>query len=503
MKKERIKLAIKLISFVIITVLTVGIVNEWLKPKYYYTETWPTTNTYKDFYNLKKNTVDVLFFGSSHAVCSFNPQILYDNYGIVSYNLGCEQQSLLITYYWLKEALKYQSPKVVVLDTYTFHKYTDAYVYNNMNCSEGAVRKPMDSMRLSPLKWEAGMAIEKVDPTQIGLSFPLLNIRYHTRWTGLGENDYTEHSMIDHGGVKGFTVIGGKNPDAVDVTFKEADAATVEPEPMVEIADEYLWKIISLCKENNIQFILANIPYGESIQRYKATNDYAKAHDIPFYDFNEEKLYNEINYSVSENLYGHPNYLGAEKISMYMGKLLTENYGITKKEDSSFDVSRELFNHKVENIKLKDTADIHQYLDLLGNERYDVFVLGSNNIGGYIDDEMMGKLHSLGFKSDLKSVSENTHYCAVKSSGNITEELTSENIKFDGSVRDGLTTYSYVVDTSAMIPRGHKYSLVISGVECGNASPGLNFIVYDDEQKMIVDKVNFNTSVSECNASRY
>ena len=362
MKNERIKLAIKFISFVLITFLCVGIVNEWLKPKYYYTETWPTTNTYKDFYKLRKNTVDVLFFGSSHAVCSFNPQLIYDNYGITSYNLGCEQQSLLITYYWLKEALKYQSPKAVVLETYTFHKYTDAYVYNNMNCSEGAVRKPMDSMRLSPLKWEAGMAIEKVDPTQIGLSFPLLNIRYHTRWTGLGENDYTESSMIDHGGVKGFTVIGGKNPEAVDAIFKDSECNDVEPEPMVEIADEYLWKIINLCKEKNIQLIMANIPYGEPKQRYKSTKEYAVSHGIPYYDFNEEKLYHEINYSVSENLYGHPNYLGAEKISMYMGNLLVNEYGIQKREDSSYEATRELFQHKVENINLKDTTDIHKYI---------------------------------------------------------------------------------------------------------------------------------------------
>ncbi|MBP3195622.1 MAG: hypothetical protein J6N21_01265, partial [Butyrivibrio sp.] len=417
--------------------------------------------------------------------------------------LGCEQQSLLITYYWLKEALKYQSPKAVVLETYTFHKYTDAYVYNNMNCSEGAVRKPMDSMRLSPLKWEAGMAIEKVDPTQIGLSFPLLNIRYHTRWTGLGENDYTESSMIDHGGVKGFTVIGGKNPEAVDAIFKDSECNDVEPEPMVEIADEYLWKIINLCKEKNIQLIMANIPYGEPKQRYKSTKEYAVSHGIPYYDFNEEKLYHEINYSVSENLYGHPNYLGAEKISMYMGNLLVNEYGIQKREDSSYEATRELFQHKVENINLKDTTDIHKYIDMLNNSRYDVFILGSNNIGGFIDEDIMNKLHSLGFKSELRGVSENTHYCAAKSPSGISEELTAENIKSSGSVRNGLTPYTFTIDTSAMIPRGHTYSLNISGTECGSASPGLNFIVYDDEQKMIIDKVNFNTSVAELTATRY
>lgn len=199
--KENIKTAVKFITFVLITFFCVGLVNEWLKPEYYYNEMWPATNTYKDFYELEKNTVDVLIFGSSHAVSGINPQVIYDNYGITSYNLGSEEQSLVVTYFWLREALKYQSPKAIILDTYTLHKYVDAYVYNDMNCSETTVRKAMDALKFSPLKWEAGRTIEEIDPTQNGLSFLLLNIRYHSRWTSLGENDYTEKNMIDHGGI--------------------------------------------------------------------------------------------------------------------------------------------------------------------------------------------------------------------------------------------------------------------------------------------------------------
>ena len=128
MMKMRIKIALKFIAFVMLTMLCVNAINEWLKPEYYYMETWPTTNTYKDFYKLKRDSADVLFFGSSHTVATFDPQVIYDNYGITSYNLGCEQQSLVITYYWLREALKYQSPKAVVLDTYILHQYIDNYL---------------------------------------------------------------------------------------------------------------------------------------------------------------------------------------------------------------------------------------------------------------------------------------------------------------------------------------------------------------------------------------
>lgn len=500
--KKRILIGIKCILFVTLALFCVLVVNRWLMPKYYYNESWPTTNTYQDFYKLDKNTVEVLFFGSSHAVSSFNPQVIYDNYGIRSYNLGCEQQSLVITYYWLKEALKYQSPEAVVIDTYTFHKYKDAYVYNDMNCSEGAVRKPMDSMKLSPLKFEAGMAIEKVDPTQSGLSFPFTNIRYHTRWTSLGENDYTEAEMVDHGGIKGFSALGGTSPGAVDATFSEGDVDSVEAEPMVVIADEYLGKIVNLCEEEDIKLIFVNIPYGESIARYKSTKEYADAHNIPFYDFNEENLYHEIGYSAEADRYGHPNYIGAEKISNYLGELLLNEYGISTKSDSSFDKSREIYIHKVNNIKLSETTNIYEYLERLNDGDYDIFVFSGRNIGSFVDEDMANRWFALGFATDLRSIPEGNHYCAVKSDS-IIEKMTSEDIAFSGTIRNGKMIYNFLIDTTNMLPNYQKFSMVINGTECGNQNTGIDIVIYDSEFKQIIDKVNINTTVEEKTMTRY
>lgn len=503
MFRNRIKLAIKFISFVLVTCICVGMVNELLKPKFYYNQIWPTTNTYLDFYKLEKNSVDVLFFGSSHAVCSFNPQVIYDNYGITSYNLGCEQQSLVITYYWLREALKYQSPRAVVLDTYILHKYTDAYVYNNMNCSESVVRKAMDSMRLSPLKWEAGKVIEKIDPTQSGLSFLLLNIRYHTRWSTLNENDYIEEAMIKHGGIKGFTAIGGVSPHFLYVPFKDSDINTVDAEPMVETSREYLDKIVTLCTEKNIQLILAKIPCGESIARYKATKEYADSHGLPYYDFNEEILYNEINYNASENLLSHPNYLGAEKVSLYIGNLLAYRYGIPPREDKSYDLSRELYKHKIYNINLTETIDVYQYLDMIDNDNYSVFIFAPNAFSTYMNDEIMLRLFNLGFTTDLRFVPEGSHYCAVKDSSGIIEKISNDNISFSGSIRDGLTIYSFNINTSVMLKEYQTYSMIVNGAECGNQKAGLNIVVYDHVHKGIVDKININTNDAALTVTRY
>lgn len=494
MRNSAVKLAVKFVSFVLVTLFCVGAVNECLKPKYYYNQMWPSTNTYLDFYALEKNSVDVLFLGSSHAMCAFNPQVIYDTYGITSYNLGSEQQSLVVSYYWLREALKYQSPRAVVLDTYILHKFGANYVYNDLNSSESSVRKAMDSMRLSPLKWEAAQTIERIDPTQSALSYIFLNIRYHTRWSLLDEDDYTEGSMIAHGGVKGFTTTGGGSTESTYVPFQDSDADSVEAESMFDTSQEYLDKIVALCAEKNIQLILTNIPCGESIERYKSTRDYAAAHGLPYYDFNEMTLYNAIHYNDGEDLLSHPNYRGAEKISLYLGSLLATEYGVPSREDASYDQSRAVYNHALANIDLTLTTDPCDYLDKLGRDGYTLFLFAPKSYSAYMSDAIMERLFALGFQADLRSVSEGNHYCAVRDAGQITEQIDWQDFSFSGSVRDGLTPYSFCIDTSIMVPSGQTFSMLIGGTECGNQSDGLDIAVYDTELKTIIDRVNINTN---------
>lgn len=499
--KAKAKLFVKFISFVLITCLCVGVVNSWLKPKYYYTYAWPSTNTFQDFYALEKDSVDVLFFGSSHAVSSLNPQVVYDTYGITSYNLGSEQQSLVVSYYWLREALKYQSPKAVIIDTYMLHKFSDSYVYNDMNCSESAVRKAMDNMRLSPLKWEAAQTIAKTDPAQDALSYILPNIRYHSRWTSLGEEDFTEASMVAHGGIKGFTVMSGNDPNLEYTPFRDEEAENVDPDIMMEPSRTYLAKAIELCQEKGIQVILINIPCAESIGRYRSTKTFAEEYGVPYYDFNEATLYNEIGYDASENLLSHPNYLGAEKISLYIGKMLAEQYGIAPREDSSYNASRQLYEHNLQNIRLQDTTDIYEYLPLLNQERYSIFVFAPTSFSACIDEDLMNMLFAMGFATELREVRDGTHYCALKDASGFVEQLTEEDLQFSGAIRNGLTTYSFQVDTTNMV---HKtYKMMVDGTDCSGLTTGLNFVVYDNEQKQVIDRVNFNTTTEELTATRY
>lgn len=499
---KRIKLAIKGILFTVVTLTAVFAVNDFLTPKSFYNEMWSHSSTFVDFYKLEKNSVDVLFMGSSHAATSFNPQIIYDEYGITSYNLGCPQQSVFTTYYWLKEALKYQSPQVLVLETLTFHKYEDAYVYNYFNCSETSLRKAFDCMKTSPLKVELAKKIKDKDPSQSALSYFLMNIRYHSRWTKLSEPDYSGKALAAHGGVKGYIINDVVNKDAEDYTISTADLDTVTPEPMVKVTNDYLGKIVELCKENDIKLVFVKIPSKESIERYKATKECAEQYGVAFYDFNEETQYKEIGYSA-EDLYGHPNYNGAAKITRYLGKVLLNDYGVKPREDSSYEKSGEYYKKRIKNIKLKETTDFREYLKMVNDDRYSVFLFAPLRYSDYIDDDLMELLHELGFKTELNKQDDDSRYYAVKDGGGVIEKLTDDDFSFSGSIRGGKTIYSFTVDTKIMLNSFQTFSMIVDGTEYGERSNGLNIVVYDNEQMAVIDKVKVDTLTKDCAMTHY
>ena len=349
----------KVLAFGMITCLLLGVVNQILEPGYYYDNTWPTTSGYKGFYQMDRNSIDVLFLGSSCAAAGFSPQAMYDSYGIKSYNLGCEGQSLLTSYYWLKEALRYQTPKVVLLETYFVFPYNR---YEPLNAPDN--RKAFDSMRWSKAKWEAVHDICKYDEKQTLSSFYFPNIRYHTRWTDLGENDFSYAKFNKHYELKGFVPLGKKEGSGSYTPFCWWDSG--DRTDTVPLMEEYMDKIVKLCEENNITLILTKLPYTEcNIAKYNTISDYASEHEISYWDFNEESLYYGCGFVSGEDMNDdwHTNIWGAKKVSTYIASRLCDEYGIAGGQDRQWEDTKSYCDKVYRDCELKGITDIDQYLD--------------------------------------------------------------------------------------------------------------------------------------------
>lgn len=281
---------------------------------------------YQGLYN-KDNSYEVLLMGSSHMDSSINPNILWGQHGITSFNYGTGGQPIDVTYYLLKEALKTHNPKVVVVDLYYLGLTTE---YGQ----EGYIRYVLDNMKFSLNKVEAIMNCTPKNERLYYL-FPL--IKYHSRWKELTLEDF-QFNLDLAAYAKGFgagrEVYGIDNKGNLDVT---------EVSYIPEKTERYLYKFIELSKKYKFDLVFSNAPYD-----YTSTDNMANWHEndaamfnrvaeiaeensIPFINYSSKEKLEEIDFNFAEDMFnvGHENIWGSNKLSYNFADFLNENYDLT------------------------------------------------------------------------------------------------------------------------------------------------------------------------------
>lgn len=488
--KRKFIFATKCILFLLLLILILSAVNNVLVPKYFIDNSWPTTSTYLGFYEMPENSIDVLFLGSSHGVTAFIPQELYNNYGITSYNLSCEQQNLVISYYWLKEALRFQKPKAVVLETF--------YLFNDQfDSSEAYMRKAMDYMKWSSVKRQAINDICTIDTTQSKSSYYFTNQRFHTRWRELSENDFSYPQMSKHYELKGFSTKFDQINENDYVPLSVAESS--ESANTVELMQLYLEKISTLCAENNIELILVKNPTtSQTVKKYNATKELANELHLAFYDFNTAKLYNDIGFSFAEDMIdrGHASLKGAMKITNYLGGILQEDYGIAPQVNEVWENTRYTYSCLQFNSNLKHIPDINTYLNCLKlmKEHYSVFIVLKNDGICCPDETVINSFNELGLSYDLPQ-SANTSYVAVITPKKVFENVGTAPLEAKGTIRNGIVRYQITSGSSAQ--KQSSCSIQLDGTEYAKNYRGLNIVVYDNLTKKVIDSVSFDTDSTE------
>ena len=122
------------------------------------------------YYKIPKNSIDLLFIGSSHSYCTFNSR-LFDHYlKCNSLNLGTNSQTFPATYSAILEILKKQTPKVIVIEVFSIRRIEPDVV---------ALRPHLDTMNLSLNKL---ILIKNALPMSEWGNHFMNTIYYHSRW---------------------------------------------------------------------------------------------------------------------------------------------------------------------------------------------------------------------------------------------------------------------------------------------------------------------------------
>lgn len=296
-------------------------------PKTFTGNGFSTTSTYSDFYELEKDTVDVIFLGSSNAVCAFIPEEMYAQYGITAYNLACEQQNLFVSYYWLEEAFCYQKPKVVVLDVAMLYMYDNEKL---LVAREGLTRRPFDFMRWSPVKAEAAIRAEEIGDSLTLESFVFPTIPYHERWEDIKVNDFQLDKLGQSSLWKGhlplvyYAGVEGYSP----ITNEEIAQSTEEMGNVYMLS--YLERIIALCEEENVELILTMAPSTfQNANKHSYLVNYTNERGIEFVDYNLESVYADVGLDFYYDCHddAHCNFNGALKVTDHIGEMIYEKIG--------------------------------------------------------------------------------------------------------------------------------------------------------------------------------
>lgn len=267
------------------------------------------------FYALEKDSIDVLCLGSSHGYSAMQANTFWGEYGIPSYVMCSHRQTIVQSYYLLREALKYQKPKIVVMEGYYFWcdiAYTD----------ESSFRYAFDALRFSPLKVEIIENLLQDLPFKERLTYYIPFLKYHSRWNELQDTDFNRDLYLK-GSLLDFNIQAFEEPEL--------------PESGEELPDtfyEYFEKIRTICEEEGIQLVVYTAPYGykdkeENFRKKQALNytlaEYLEGLEIPFF-FYQKTNEAGIDYQTDFRDYDHMNTRGAEKITRHLGAFLMENY---------------------------------------------------------------------------------------------------------------------------------------------------------------------------------
>lgn len=321
------KRVLAIVVFLAMTLAVLGITQEILKAKFIQ----DSTTIVDGFYEEKKNDIDVLFIGSSNSFCTIDPLVLYEEYGIASYNFASSSQSMDISLLYLKEALKRQKPKVVALEV-NYIPGQNASTAREDSMLWGLTQMPLTFDKLECIYQLLG----KVDSEYMSYVFPLL--RYHERWKEISRQDYTYPIEDKTNWTKGFLQTNQVSDAPVDLSGYIQEGSAWLDERAVSCLEE----MAEICKKEGISFVLFKSPKQDWYQYF--TIEIGKLADrlgIPFIDYNSLVQETGLDTATDFRDIYHLNNGGAAKVSSHMGTFLKEHYELPDRrmdaENNSWD----------------------------------------------------------------------------------------------------------------------------------------------------------------------
>ena len=293
--------------------------------------------------NQNDNAIDVIFIGSSPTYAGISPNIIWNKFGITSYNFGTSQANAMLEYSMLQYLLEKETPKLVVIE---FNRpCLDRDLEKDLAKNEPPFRRIVNTMPDFKIKTQLINEICSNYPSQNRLDYYFPLFRYHSRWDELRNYDFDyslNYLKFDASNLGAYF-----NTNIVEVNWPDDYPVGEKKEP-VPLNKEYYEKMLHLCKEKNIEVAISLVPSMElMLSDYNFAVEFSKENSINLIEFVSEEKRNLLNFDVVHDFYntGHLNIYGQRKYSEILGKEIKELYDL---KDNRKDPNYELWNRYFE-----------------------------------------------------------------------------------------------------------------------------------------------------------
>lgn len=320
MKKESSVKLQRAMIFLLCTALLLTFLTAFCKRKTY-SGAWNYMSKLNEFYAMENDTLDYICVGSSHMYCSINPLEVWDQTGAAGFVLATQQQPLMASYHYIREAFKTQSPKIV---------FVEAWMGSAGELHDSAVLYDA----LDPLKFSLNklQMIHNLVPKGERKAYYFSLIKYHSRFLGMSLREMAIFAkslfITPMDTYKGFAPLDGD----CEASNLLPDYDAVEAAQLSQYNLDSLHNMKELIEANGAQMVLLFAPYGTQdaglVSTMKGMQQWARENGVEVLDY--AIMLDTLSIDPQEDYYdgGHLDVSGAAKLSRHFARWLAEK-GIT------------------------------------------------------------------------------------------------------------------------------------------------------------------------------
>lgn len=371
----RIRKLMRAICFCLLFVILFVFLSGAFIPRTGTTEDGMESRISKAYRGEPRDSIDTVFIGNSDIYRAISPVDLFHQTGITSAIAGRPNKLLSEVPGDIRDILRYQNPKTIVLETDCMFSGTNPGFKKGISPLEAEAAK-VDVAGQAPSKATnadvAGQAPSKATnaPQQnifdkckallqegdsaflaaLNYKFPL--VKYHDNWKHLKLTTFLQPRGKYHFSNKGMAYANTVKAYPFGNEYMQLSGG--KHAMLSEEKLDQFQKIYDLCDRNGIRLVLLTVPSANTWNKGKSdtVKQLAKKYDLTYYDYNRQ-LPAGFNWATDSKDGGnHLNYAGASAVTKDLAKKLTDDLtmnptSLTKEQKQQWKKDYEHFHKSI------------------------------------------------------------------------------------------------------------------------------------------------------------